>query len=459
MTRCNECGIAARSESPVPARAESFRLDADSERAIRAELKVGARGRIRVLQVVHGEAREARLQSDPALDVTTVVVRDDDSFEAHARVFDAAFVNGSAEFVRDPPALIRRVRALLAPGGSLVVVTASDLPRQDERALPRFLYAPIQLIRLAMTAGFKPQSCGLLARSPATPVADDRFAGELRFAQVYRLLSWLGQQTEAPTGLLALRATAEPLPPKAKLSIIMPVFNEAATFRATFDRVVASRVDEVTREIVIVESNSTDGTKELVKAIEGTPDVRVIYEDKPRGKGHAVRAGIAAATGDFILIQDADSEYDVADYDIVLEPLLQLRSTFVLGSRHLGGRTWKIRQFGDYKHLAVLMNLAHEGFTLLANVLYDSDMRDPTTMYKVFRRECYAGIDFKRDRFDFDWELVCKLIRRGHVPIEVPINYKSRSYSEGKKVGLFRDPITWLTTIVSSRFEALGHDR
>jgi hypothetical protein len=165
---------------------------------------------------------------------------------------------------------------------------------------------------------------------------------------------------------------------------------------------------------------------------------------------------MAVAEGDVLLIQDADSEYDVGDYDIVLEPLLRLSATFVLGSRHMGGRTWKIRQFANARALAGIMNLAHQLFTALANWLYQADMRDPTTMYKVFRREAVAGLRFRRDRFDFDWELVCKLIRRGHLPAEVPINYRSRSYAEGKKVRFFSDPITWLRTIVASRFEPLA---
>jgi hypothetical protein len=93
---------------------------------------------------------------------------------------------------------------------------------------------------------------------------------------------------------------------------------------------------------------------------------------------------------------------------------------------------------------------------MLANSLYGTEMRDPTTMYKVFRRDAYEGIRFTRDRFDFDWELVCKLVRRGHVPVEVPVNYKSRSFDEGKKVRFFRDPLTWVETIVASRFEPLG---
>jgi len=101
------------------------------------------------------------------------------------------------------------------------------------------------------------------------------------------------------------------------------------------------------------------------------------------------------------------------------------------------------------------MNLSHESFTTLANRLYGTAMRDPTTMYKVFRRDAYEGIHFTRDRFDFDWELVCKLVRRGHLPVEVPVNYRSRSFDEGKKVRFFRDPLTWVETIVASRYEPL----
>ena len=291
------------------------------------------------------------------------------------------------------------------------------------------------------------------------PIRDPRFQAELAYAGVYELLGRFAVPTDAPSGLLALRATVADLPAQPKLSIIMPVFNEAATFKETFDRVASADVAGVTREIIVVESNSTDGSRALVQAVEGMPGVTVLYEAKPEGKGHAVRAGIAAATGDLILIQDADSEYDVADYDVVLEPLLELKTTFVLGSRHLGGRTWKIREFSSFRSLALTMNLAHEAFTALTNALYDTDMRDPTTMYKAFYRSAYEGMDFKRDRFDFDFELVCKLIRRGHVPLEVPVNYKSRSYAEGKKVRFFRDPMTWLSTIVSSRFERLEQAR
>ncbi|MGH7297828.1 MAG: glycosyltransferase [Polyangiaceae bacterium] len=401
-----------------------------------------------------GEA--ARLQGDARLDVTLTTSAEAATSLPHA-AFDAAFLNGALEHV-DPLALLRKVRAALRPGGDLVVVVGDDPATRGER-LPRYALSAVPLTRATLAAGFRPHACGILSRSLETPVRDERLGGEpLPLARAARLAGSVGKRVEVPSGLLAMHARAEAPPARPKLSIIMPVFNEAATFADTFERVYAAHVAGVDREIVLIESNSTDGSRELVKKVEHRPGVVVLWEDRPQGKGHAVRAAIAASTGDFILIQDADSEYDVGDYDIVLEPLLTLSATFVLGSRHMGGRTWKIRQFANQRLLAYVMNLANESFTTLANSLYGTEMRDPTTMYKVFRRDAYEGIRFTRDRFDFDWELVCKLVRRGHVPVEVPVNYRSRSFDEGKKVRFFRDPVTWLETIVASRFEPLGED-
>jgi hypothetical protein len=456
MTRCHDCGLISRRESAIEPKTDSYLLDADSERALRAAVAGTGNATKRVLQLVRGESPGARLQKDPSLDVTTVIIDGDPPRLGAIRgTYDAAFLNGVLEFVSDPVAVLKTVRAHVAPGGAVVLAAATDLPRHEEHLLPRYVFGPAQLIRAAHASGLRPVTCGLLSRSPTTPIRDPRFQADLAFAGVYQLLDRFAVPTDAPSGLLALEARVEDPPAEPKLSIIMPVFNEARTFKETFDRVASADVAGVTREIIIVESNSTDGSRELVQAVEGTPGVIVLYESKPEGKGHAVRAGIAAATGDIVLIQDADSEYDVADYDVVLEPLLELKTTFVLGSRHLGGRTWKIREFSHFRSLALAMNLAHEAFTALTNALYDTDMRDPTTMYKAFYRCCYEGIDFKRDRFDFDFELVCKLIRRGHIPLEVPVNYKSRSYADGKKVRFFRDPMTWFKTIVSSRFERL----
>jgi SAM-dependent methyltransferase len=456
MTRCDQCQLISRTdEGRLSVEAESYALDDDSERVIRGMLAGGA-SRRKVLAIVDRGGPHATLRADPRLDVT---VMSGEAAQAALPVasFDAAFVNGAVEHA-DPVALLKRVRAALKPGGDLVVVVGDDTAIRGER-LPRFAMSAVPLTHATLTAGFRPRSCGILSRSLDTHVHDERLAREhLPLEGAVRLAASMGKRVEMPSGLLAMHARAESPPPRPKLSIIMPVFNEARTFAETFERVYAAQIAGVDREIVIVESNSTDGSRELVQKVEKRPGVVVLYEDKPQGKGHGVRAAIALSTGDFILIQDADSEYDVGDYDIVLEPLLTQSATFVLGSRHMGGRTWKIRQFANQKALAYVMNMAHESFTALANAMYGTEMRDPTTMYKVFRRDAYEGIRFTRDRFDFDWELVCKLVRRGHVPIEVPVNYRSRSYSEGKKVRFFRDPLTWLETIVASRYEPLALD-
>jgi hypothetical protein len=409
-----------------------------------------------VLLVVLVARGDAQLSTDPRFRATQAFAAD--GLAAARGPYQAAFINGAVEEVADPVGLMRVVRASLRPGGLLWVVAGEgDLGRlpSDSARLPCHVFSAPTLLRLARLAGFRTMDCGAAMRPLGTPARDVRLEVPLAFPRLQRALAALGREVEVPTGLIELRAEVADTSPVPLLSVVIPVFNEARTFRETFERIHAARVGGVDRELLVVESNSTDGSRDLVRAVENLPDVRVIYEDRPRGKGHAVRAALAVAKGDIVLIQDADSEYDVADYDIVLEPLLRLSATFVLGSRHMGSRTWKVRQFNDFKALSWLMNLAHLGFIAFANWLYDADMRDPTTMYKVFRRECIEGIRFRRDRFDFDWELVCKLIRRGHMPVEVPINYRARSYAEGKKVRFFRDPWTWLATIVASRFEAL----
>ncbi|HEU5081507.1 MAG TPA: glycosyltransferase family 2 protein [Opitutaceae bacterium] len=245
-----------------------------------------------------------------------------------------------------------------------------------------------------------------------------------------------------------------PLPDQPTLSVIVPIYNEIATAREALSTILGKQVDGWKRETIIVESNSTDGTRDIVREFSAAPGVRIIYEDAPRGKGHAVRAGLAAATGDVILIQDGDSEYDVNDYDRLLVPLKSGERTFVLGSRH-GEGGWAIRKFSDQPLHALMLNLAHWSFTFLIDASLFVWLKDPFTMYKVFRRDCLQGITLKCNRFDLDWELLIKLIRAGHRPIEIPISYRSRSFKEGKKISIFRDPLTWLVAWAKSRFGPL----
>lgn len=235
------------------------------------------------------------------------------------------------------------------------------------------------------------------------------------------------------------------------LSVIMPAFNEAATIKCGIEKVLSKKLHEIDIELILVESNSIDGTKEIVLQYADHPRVTIIFEDEARGKGHAVRAGLKKAAGDFILIQDADDEYDIDDYDALIEPLRDGREAFILGARH-GGGVWKMRKFTDQPFRAFVLNCGHWIFTTLVNVFYGVWLRDPFTMYKVFRRDCIDGINFECNRFDFDYELLIKLIRRGFKPLEIPVNYRSRSFLQGKKVRIFADPWTWIKAIIKYRF-------
>lgn len=245
-----------------------------------------------------------------------------------------------------------------------------------------------------------------------------------------------------------------PSRPKS-LSLIVPVYNEVSTAKTALDSITGKSIPDVPIEIVIVESNSTDGTRAIVENYRTHPRVKILLEERPRGKGHAVRAGLAVATGDIILIQDADLEYDLDDYEELLAPLLSGRQTFVLGSRH-GRGGWAIRKFSDQPLHAFVLNTAHWSFTLLINASLGIWLRDPFTMYKVFRRDCLKGIALECDRFDFDWELLIKLIRAGHRPIEIPVSYNSRSFKEGKKIRMLADPVTWIIAWSKARFGPLG---
>jgi glycosyltransferase involved in cell wall biosynthesis len=244
-----------------------------------------------------------------------------------------------------------------------------------------------------------------------------------------------------------------------KVSIIIPVFNEVDTVYRLLDQVWNQPVPLPERELVIIESNSTDGTRTVVENFvrehEGKGQIKLILQDRPKGKGSAVKEGIRAATGEILLIQDGDLEYDVKDYPELLQPILDGRASFVLGSRHLAAGTWKIRTFEDRPLKSFLLNLGGVFFHGLFNILYGQKLTDPTTMYKVFERRCLQHITLESNRFDFDFELVAKLIRAGFPPIEVAVFYRSRGFDEGKKIRVFRDPFTWLWAIVKFRFSPL----
>ncbi|MCB4757661.1 MAG: glycosyltransferase [Elusimicrobia bacterium] len=259
------------------------------------------------------------------------------------------------------------------------------------------------------------------------------------------LAKWFGKKSmEHSLSGMSILCRAKHMREKPLLSIVLPVFNERKTFPILMKELLPKKIPGIDKEIIIVESNSTDGTREEVMQYDGKPEVRIVWQAQPRGKGYAVRTGFEHASGDFILIQDGDLEYDLNDYESLLQPLLKGRAAFVLGTRHAKG--WKIRQFQEF-FLADLLNIGHWVLVWLMNFLYRQSMTDPFTMYKVFRKDCLFGLNFECDRFNFDIELVCKLLRKGYIPLEVPINYTSRPFSQGKKVKLFRDPPTWIKAI------------
>ncbi|MEO8554820.1 MAG: glycosyltransferase family 2 protein, partial [Kofleriaceae bacterium] len=238
---------------------------------------------------------------------------------------------------------------------------------------------------------------------------------------------------------------------REKLSIIMPVFNEHRFAAQVIDAVLAKELP-IDREIIIVESNSTDGTREIVQRYEGYPGVRVVYEDRPRGKGHAVRTGLQHVTGTIVLIQDSDFEYDIDDYDALLEPLLQRKAMFVLGSRSLGLDDWKVRKYDATPIRGVLLNFAQVMFAKTYNVLYQQRATDVNTMFKVFRSECLDGLDLHSNGFELDIELACKLARNGNSPMEVPVNYVARGFEDGKKIRFWRDAVPSYFALYRYRF-------
>lgn len=262
-----------------------------------------------------------------------------------------------------------------------------------------------------------------------------------------------------PGQLMAIARRGALAPPDERplrLSVVMPVYNEKGTFRDVMEALVAKTIAGMEIEICLVESNSTDGTRADVLQYADHPRVRLALEDKPSGKGHAVRRGLELATGDIIVIQDADLEYDLADYEKLLDPIRRLETSFILGSRHPAGNNgWQIRHFSEQRGVSGMMNVGHLLFTWFLNSIFRQQTRDPFTMYKVFRRDCINNVEFECNRFDFDFEIFGKLIRNGFRPIEIGVAYNSRSFVEGKKVSVLADPPRWIRAGILHRFSNL----
>ncbi len=228
-----------------------------------------------------------------------------------------------------------------------------------------------------------------------------------------------------------------------KLSIVIPVYNEAATILDIL-KLVASIEVGLDKELIIVEDCSKDGTRDVLKKIATDhPEWRMLFHEVNKGKGAALRTGFAAATGDFVLIQDADLEYDPREYPLLLRPLLENRADVVFGSRFLGGGPHRVCYFWHYQ--------GNKFLTTLSNMMTNLNLTDMEVCYKVFRREVLQSLSLKEDRFGFEVEITAKVSHGKWRIYEVPISYYGRSYEEGKKI-TWKDGFQALWCILKYRF-------
>ncbi len=222
------------------------------------------------------------------------------------------------------------------------------------------------------------------------------------------------------------------------LSIVMPIYNEEATLREIVDRV---RAVAIRKQLILVDDGSTDGTRAILAELEKEPEIEVVYQDRNRGKGAALKAGFARTRGDIVLVQDADLEYDPNQYFCLIQPIVEGRADVVYGSRFLFGGPHRVLYFWHY--------VANRLLTTLSNMFTDLNLTDMETCYKIFRREAIEtiGPTLKENRFGIEPEMTAKVARRGYRIYELGISYNGRTYQAGKKIG-FRDAVVALWCIV-----------
>jgi len=219
---------------------------------------------------------------------------------------------------------------------------------------------------------------------------------------------------------------APPDPETYVLSVVIPCFNEALTIRRVVEAVRASVIPR--KEIIVVDDASSDGTTDILRAEIEPLVAKVVYHERNQGKGAALRTGFAHATGDVVVVQDADLEYDPAEYPKLIEPILKNGADVVYGSRLITGQSHRVLYFW---HM-----VGNQGLTLLSNIFTNLNLTDMETGYKVFRREVIQAITIRENRFGFEPEITAKLAKRRLVFYEVGISYFGRTYEEGKKIGM-----------------------
>lgn len=227
-----------------------------------------------------------------------------------------------------------------------------------------------------------------------------------------------------------------------KLSIIIPVYNEKKTISEIVKRVMAVKISGITKEMIIVDDESTDGTREILSKIKKLkPDFKIIYHEKNQGKGAAVRTGLSAATGDYIIIQDADLEYDPNDIPRLLKPIQEGKAIVVYGSRFTG----------EHRNMFFWHMMGNKFLSFATNLLYNTTLSDMEVCYKLFTKKALQGVRLQENRWGFDPEITSKVLKKGIRIYEVPISYTGREFYEGKKIG-WKDSFRILWVLLKNRF-------
>ncbi len=224
-----------------------------------------------------------------------------------------------------------------------------------------------------------------------------------------------------------------------KLSVVIPVYNEKDTVLEVIHRV---QIVDLPKEIIVVDDCSTDGTREILQDLPASGDLKIVYQPKNQGKGAALRAGFAYVSGDIVIIQDADLEYNPADYSVLIQPILDNKADVVYGSRFLGG---------PHRVLFYWHSVGNHILTMLSNMLTDLNLTDMETCYKAFDASILKKLRLSENRFGFEPEFTAKVAKARCRIFEVPISYSGRDYSEGKKIG-WKDGIAAIYFIFKYRF-------